>query len=268
MKKLIITIVCVVVCLSSCGTYTGQGAAVGSYTGSILGSAIGGIIGGPRGEDFGTVVGLIGGAAVGATVGAQADKAATERYQGDYQGNNQRDYAYNNSQGGYAGNEQNNYAQGDDRIYDYKDETYSGDYSAAQPHNYVPTDTLSRGTGFKLTSNIEIRNLRFVDDNKDNTISAGEESRVIFEIMNRSSLTLYDVQPCVVETTNNKHIFISPNVRIESIKPGMGVRYTAMVKADNRLKNGTAIFRVAVAQGNSSIMSNISELQIPTSGRK
>ena len=40
---------------------------------------------------------------------------------------------------------------------------------------------------------------------------------------------------------------ISPNLHIESIAPGTGVRYTATIKADKRLKDGQAILRVAVA---------------------
>ena len=65
--------------------------------------------------------------------------------------------------------------------------------------------------------------------------------------MNRSNYTLHDVQPLVNELTGNKHLHVSPNLHIESIAPGTGVRYTATVLADKRLKDGQAVLRVAVA---------------------
>ncbi len=68
--------------------------------------------------------------------------------------------------------------------------------------------------------------------------------------MNRSDHTLYDVLPMVNELTDNKHLHISPNLHIESIAPGTGVRYTATILADKRLKDGQAVLRVGVAHHN------------------
>ena len=96
-------------------------------------------------------------------------------------------------------------------------------------------------------------NARFVDSNEDNTLNRNETAKVIFEIRNNGTHTLYDVLPTVIETTGNKHIFISPSVHVESIAPGHVIRYTAMVKADNRLKNGTACICVSVIQGGKTI---------------
>ena len=64
--------------------------------------------------------------------------------------------------------------------------------------------------------------------------------------------------------TGNAHIYVSPSIHIESIAPGKGVRYTALVKADKKLKNGMARFALTVLQGQKSI-SKVTEFNIRTS---
>ena len=65
----------------------------------------------------------------------------------------------------------------------------------------------------------------------------------------------------------NKHIHISQNVMVESIMPGKGIRYTATVKADDRLRDGDAVIRIGVMQGNKDIPSQSREFAIKTSKR-
>ena len=273
--------------LGSCDTYTGTGAYMGSTLGSIFGSAIGGIAGGPHGSDVGTIVGMVGGAVAGAAIGQATDQkqqAQREadiadmrarraerqaRRQGAYGNDNTyghgNNYGYDNqgSDNSGSGFDANN--GGDDRIYDFKGSDYSGNYSAKQPDVNMPmqssVDNLAEN--LKYTPDIEIKNARFVDDNQDGKIERGELSKVIFEVYNRGNHTLYDVVPTVVEATGNRHIMISPNMHVESIQPGKGIRYTALVKADNRLKDGNAQFCVSVVQGNKKI-SKVCEFDIPT----
>ena len=73
---------------------------------------------------------------------------------------------------------------------------------------------------YQYTPNIEIINARFVDDNQDGILSRNEVGKIIFEVMNRGDKTISDVQPSVLETTGNAHIYISPSIHIESIAPG------------------------------------------------
>ena len=73
--------------------------------------------------------------------------------------------------------------------------------------------------------------------------------------------------PSVMEITGNKHIEISDNVMIESIEPGKGIRYTALVRADDRLKDGEAVFRIGVYQGRKEIVSQTQDFRIQTSKR-
>lgn len=273
--------------LGSCDTYTGTGAYMGSTLGSIFGSAIGGIAGGPHGSDVGTIVGMVGGAVAGAAIGQATDQkqqAQREadiadmrarmaerqaRRQGSYGNDNTyghgNNYGYDNQGSDYSGSGFDANNGGDDRIYDFKGSDYSGNYSAKQPDVNMPmqssVDNLAEN--LKYTPDIEIKNARFVDDNQDGKIERGELSKVIFEVYNRGNHTLYDVVPTVVEATGNRHIMISPNMHVESIQPGKGIRYTALVKADNRLKDGNAQFCVSVAQGNKKI-SKVCEFDIPT----
>ncbi len=286
MKKTFILALMVPLMLTSCGTYTGTGSYMGGSLGAILGSAIGGIAEGPRGSDIGTIVGMAGGAIIGGVM-ANAQQAQRERdldqYQQDKaaraaaraqrrQMNQQGDYQEPYQDQPQVSPQDPNYGSGfdssnsgDDRIYDFNSSDYTGDYSAQQPQTTLPGQSSVEGLtdGLQYTPNIEIRNARFVDGNQDGQIQRNELSKIIFEVVNNGKDAIYDVQPTVIEATGNKHIFISPNMHVEKIMPGKGIRYTALVKADNRLKEGSAKFCVSVIQGTKAI-SKVSEFNIPT----
>lgn len=266
MKKVILLMLCSSLVMSSCDTYTGSGAYAGGSIGSILGSAIGGLSGGPRGSDMGTIIGMAGGAVVGAVIGSQADQAQADREAAYKQDRVERRSGSDYSNTPVTDNpeifDSNN--GGDDRLYDFKGKDYTGDYSAQQPTTSMPTATVEElGARFSYSPTLEIVNARFVDDNEDNCLNRNETCKVIFEIVNRGHEPVYDVVPTVVETTGNKHIFISPSIHVEKISPESGVRYTAMVKADRKLKDGMARFCVSVIHEGKSI-SKVNEFNIPT----
>lgn len=258
-----------VLLLSSCGTYTGSGAYVGGSFGSILGSAIGGLAGGPRGSDIGTIVGMAGGAVVGAAVGSQADQKAeqTSQQRRERIAQRQNNSRYQSQQSQYGAYDSGFDASntGDDRLYDFGSSDYTGNYSAQQPTTSFPSSHVDElnGSNLSYSPNVEIVNARFVDANQDNKLNRNETCKLIFEIKNRGSQPVYDVVPTVVETTGNKHIYISSNIHVEKIDAGRGIRYTAMVKADNRLKEGYAKFCVSVVHDNQAI-SKVNEFTIPT----
>ena len=265
MKKVILLMLCSSLVMSSCDTYTGSGAYAGGSIGSILGSAIGGLSGGPRGSDMGTIIGMAGGAVVGAVIGSQADQAKADREAAYQQDRVERRSGSDYSNTPVTDNpeifDSNN--GGDDRLYDFKGKDYTGDYSAQQPTTSMPSATVEElGARFSYSPTLEIVNARFVDDNEDNCLNRNETCKVIFEIVNRGHEPVYDVVPTVVETTGNKHIFISPSIHVEKISPGSGVRYTAMVKADRKLKDGMARFCVSVIHEGKSI-SKVNEFNIP-----
>lgn len=250
--------------ISSCGTYAGEGAGAGAYLGSILGSAIGGISGGPRGSDMGTLIGMAGGAVVGAAVGNAAEQREQQKYEAYKQERQQR---FENRGQDNSGFDPNN--GGDDRI---EFEGFEQPKTTTVRPSNVPVQSISvdqlrdAAPGYKLNYNkqVELRNALFNDADRDGVIKAGEECKLSFEIMNNSDETLYNVFPTVIETTGNKHIHISPSLRVESIAPHSGVRYTASVYGDSRLKNGEAIINVSVSQGNKHLTTDIKEFRIPT----
>ena len=282
MKKGVLLTLSAALALASCGTYTGSGAATGATFGTILGSAIGGITGGPRGSDVGTLVGMAGGAALGAAVGSAADKAKQEEYRRYME---YRDSRYGGGQGrgdwhegGSAYNPPRQQADesgfdpthsGDDRIV-MEDEGGShpqyGNAGRPVAAPSVSVDELKATMpGYKLAVNkgIEVRNISFADAGGDGALSRRESAKVSFEVMNFGGVTLYDVHPMVVESTGNKHVHVSPPLRVESIAPGRGVRYTATVFADSRLKDGEAVLRLGVVQGDKEITSQVRELRVP-----
>lgn len=262
MKKVILLMLCSSLVMGSCDTYTGSGAYAGGSIGSILGSAIGGLSSGPRGSDLGTIIGMAGGAVVGAVIGSQADQAQAVHEAAYQQDRVERRSDYSSVTDNPEIFDSNN--GGDDRLYDFKGKDYTGDYSAQQPTTSMPTATVEElGARFSYSPILEIVNARFVDDNEDNCLNRNETCKVIFEIVNRGYEPVYDVVPTVVETTGNKHIFISPSIHVEKISPGSGVRYTAMVKADRKLKDGMARFCVSVIHEGKSI-SKVNEFNIPT----
>lgn len=245
-KNGIILAICVATLVSSCSSYTGAGAATGGYFGSMIGSAIGGITGGPRGRDVGTLIGTAGGAMVGAAVGAAADQAEQKKYEEYMQDRQQRRERLNNNRyGSYNGYDNYQYGGYDNSGFDPN----NGGDDRIEFDNYIT---------------VELRKATFNDADRDGRIRAGEECKLSFEIMNHSGKTLYDVIPTVAETTGNKHIHISPTQRIESIAPHSGVRYTATVYGDSRLKNGEAIINVSVSQGNRQLTTDVKEFRIAT----
>ena len=261
MKKLLVYSLSGIMLLSSCST-TESGASNGAFFGSIIGSAIGGITGGPRGSDIGTLIGMAGGAVVGAAVGQASEKAEQRKYD-EYmrrRADRSRNQSYSStdtySTDAYSrdnsGFDPNN--GGDDRIV----------METEVPSNTVSLDELKNMTGYNVNINesIQLRHENFTDANGDGAISAGEECKVSFEIMNNSDVEIFNVTPMVIETTGNKHIHISSTVRVESIKPHMGVRYTATILADKRLKDGKAVIRVTVTQGQNDITSMAREFNI------
>ena len=269
MKKLAVYAVCATLLLGSCDSYTGTGAYAGANLGSILGSAIGGIAGGPRGSDLGTIVGMAGGAVVGAAIGqateerkaAEAEAYQQERARQNYE-RKMSERQQDDANGSYrelpstdSGFDESN--SGDDRIDDF---TGKNGRSSVATETVNPTNPTEKTT---YTPIVDVCNARFLDGNEDGIIERGELCTVVFEVMNRSQHTLYDVQPAVIEATGNRHLTVSPGVLVEQIEPGKGIRYTAVVKADSRLKAGSAKICVSVLQG-SRVISKVSEFNIPT----
>ncbi len=261
MKKGSVIMMGAALLVSSCTTGAGAGAYAGSSLGSVLGSAIGGIVGGPHGSDVGTIFGMAGGAVVGGALGDAAEKAqrrSAQQYDDDtYASGNSRSYSNGGNSANYVGDDfdpsqmVDNSNSGDDRI-DFGAPSSSGanatmgnapmsnvPMSNASPSQSVDASRVEQIYGnAKSDGKLTIRNVRFADSNGDGMLSGDEIGHVSFEIYNETAAPIYNFDPSVVEAEANKRIYISPSVRVENIMPGQGLRYTATVKADRRIKDG------------------------------
>lgn len=263
MKKGSVIMMGAALLVSSCTTGAGAGAYAGSSLGSVLGSAIGGIVGGPHGSDVGTIFGMAGGAVVGGALGDAAEKKQAQEQHEALSRRNQRiqrekaqrrsaqqydddTYASGNS-ANYIGDDfdpsqmVDNSNSGDDRI-DFGAPSSSGANATmgnAPSSQSVDASRVEQIYGkAKSDGKLTIRNVRFADSNGDGLLSGDEIGHVSFEIYNETDAPIYNFDPSVVEAEANKRIYISPSVRVENIMPGQGLRYTATVKADRRIKDG------------------------------
>lgn len=110
-----------------------------------------------------------------------------------------------------------------------------------------------RGSGNNSESKLAIRNLRFIDDNRNHIIESGERAKVIFEVINRGRTAAFHVTPVVMEKSGLKRLYISSAVTLECIPAGDGIRYTANISAGKMPKEGEAVFHITVMdeEGNS-----------------
>ena len=115
---------------------------------------------------------------------------------------------------------------------------------------------------------LAVRNAVITEMERDGVLVRGEECTVMFEIMNTSDEPVFDVLPFVEDATGNKHVKVSDNLRIESIGPHQGVRYTASIMADKRLKDGEIIVRLGVVQGGREVSSQTREFRVPTAKKR
>lgn len=205
------------------GCYTGGTASGGDPGATLAGAAIGGSVGGLVGESHRGWYGGHRGSAIGALAGTLAGAAI---------GN-----AASRSTAGEA-------------------------EDAYVIERTVPVQT-ARSRASDGMRNLRVRNIRFIDDDRDHVISSGESSKVVFDIINEGNHAVCNVVPVVEELTGMKHIYISPSLVVESIAPHGGVKYTATVAAGKRVKTGEIVLRVAVADERGELYDG-QEFSLPT----
>jgi hypothetical protein len=213
MRKISLSLMIAAMLLTGCESSEQlNGMFMGGTLGSIFGSSIGGLMDGPRGADAGRALGMLIGGAAGAAVTAPKN-------------NNSSDVS----------SRYDNYDQNDE-VDTYN--RHSRRNQVQQPVTSVPEEY----------SNLQIENLRFVDQNNNHTLDASERAQLVFEIRNSGNQTVYNVTP-VVNSSDAKHILISPTARIDAIAPGRAVRYTAELFGKSHLRLGSADFTISFAVG-------------------
>lgn len=110
---------------------------------------------------------------------------------------------------------------------------------------------------------VEISNTRFFDENKNERINAGETCKLVFDIYNCCDEELHDIVPVVAFAQSTPNMRISPSEHIDVLAPGEGIRYTAMIQSNNKVRRGEAKIRITVEM-NGELVSKNYEVAIPT----
>lgn len=222
--------------LMSCGSAQQlQGVSAGTTIGTVLGSSIGGIMGGFRGHDVGTLVGAVAGGAVGAAITAPRERRKS--------------------------------VEPDAMVSERTAKKHSKKSSVSSRSAMTGAEGSSGVTVTTPASAVEsplvLRNLRYIDDGHNQILNRKESSKLIFELVNSTHIPVTGVVPYVSEANGNEQVYISPAMRIERIEPGEGIRYTVEIKGGNRLKAGTAVFRIAVSCDDGPFVT-VREFTLPT----
>lgn len=140
-----------------------------------------------------------------------------------------------------------------------------------QPDEYevesAPSSSRSgHASSYEPVSGLRIERLRFIDGNRDHVIDAGEESRLVFEIVNEGDVPAYNVTPVIEELTGMKHLLISSPAQIAYMPVGNRIKYTAVISGGRKLKTGQAEFRVYAAES-SGALTEAHEFVLPTRKR-
>ncbi|MBP3471924.1 MAG: hypothetical protein J6K41_06810 [Paraprevotella sp.] len=196
-----------------------QGVYVGTTVGTLVGSSVGALMGGYRGHELGQLVGAAAGGAIGAMATAPRDKRRS------------------------AKKEDSNVERPTKKRAKASSVSTSTESVCAERASEIKVSTPSSASESPLV----LRNLRYIDDGRNQTLNRKEGSKLIFELINKTQTPVRGIVPYVSEDNGNDQIYISPSVRIESIAPGEGIRYTVEIKGGNRLKEGVAAFRIAVS---------------------
>lgn len=217
MKKVLSLLIPALILCGSCTSYEQVGGTVaGSSLGGMLGSSIGGLSGGYRGHARGTIAGMV----LGGAVGAIATAPLSERPQRQH-GTTDGDYR----------SERNDVGE--------QDEVRYGTYNVPD----LPSPVAARSD----LEFIEVTNIHFLDENNNRALDRDEQAYLVMDIYNRGDKTLVNITPRI--TCSSSRVNVSPAATVSEMKPGVGVRYKAAVKAWRRVASGHITFTVAFTNG-------------------
>lgn len=122
--------------------------------------------------------------------------------------------------------------------------------AVSTPRRQPDTQAPERIPANEAMEEVRIHNIRFIDEGRDQTVNAGEDCKIVFDIVNEGNQTAFNVIPSVTEESGMKHVYLSPSVMVDEIGAGEGVKYTAHLSAGRKLKNGTLTIRIALNDTN------------------
>lgn len=126
--------------------------------------------------------------------------------------------------------------------------TDDGNYRSSDYYYEYGSDDYRQNNSYSPYVNIEIEELRFVDENNNRALDANEHAKLVFIMRNTGRDYVYDIAP-VITVTGTKEVYLSPTAIVKELAPGRAVRYQSEVVATKKLKNGTADFSISFSDG-------------------
>lgn len=126
--------------------------------------------------------------------------------------------------------------------------TDDGNYRSSDYYYDYDMDDYRQNNAYSPYANIEIAEMRFVDENNNRAIDAGEHAKLVFIIRNTGRNYVYDIAP-VITVSGTKQIYLSPTAIVKELGPGKAVRYQSEIIATRKLKNGVADFSIGFSDG-------------------
>ena len=126
--------------------------------------------------------------------------------------------------------------------------TDDGNYRSSDYYYDYDMDDYRQNNAYSPYANIEIADMRFVDENNNRALDAQEHAKLVFIIRNTGRDYVYDIAP-VITVSGTKEIDLSPTAIVKELGPGKAVRYQSEIIATKKLKNGTADFSIGLSDG-------------------
>lgn len=126
--------------------------------------------------------------------------------------------------------------------------TDDGNYRSSDYYYDYGMDDYRQNNAYSPFANIEIEELRFVDENNNRALDADEHARLVFIMRNTGRDYVYDIAP-VITVSGTKQIYLSPTAIVKELGPGKAIRYQSEVIATKKLKSGTADFSIGFSDG-------------------
>lgn len=126
--------------------------------------------------------------------------------------------------------------------------TDDGNYRSSDYYYDYDRDDYRQNNAYSPFANIEIEELRFVDENNNKALDANEHAKLVFIIRNTGRDYVYDIAP-VITVSGTKEIYLSPTAIVKELAPGKAVRYQSEIIATKKLKTGAADFSIGFSDG-------------------
>ena len=126
--------------------------------------------------------------------------------------------------------------------------TDDGNYRSSDYYYEYGVDDYRQNNSYSPYADIEIVDLRFVDENDNRALDAGEHAKLVFIMRNTGRDYVYDIAP-VITVSGTKEIYLSPTAIVKELAPGKAVRYQSEIIATKKLKRGSADFSIGFSNG-------------------